>query len=135
MKNLALLPIAFSLAILYATSLPIFAQSKRYPTDLELQILDNKLRSFAASPPKEESRGAYVIDRRDRQSIQQLNSFVKAWSQIEPEAAPFFGNWMGLEETKSIYPSTVKGRVCIVDTFIPPNAQPHLRTTSLGPQK
>ena len=121
MKSLAPLTIAISLAILSATSLPIFAQAQRYPTDIELQELNNQLRSFAASPPSDESRGFYIRDRRDRQSIQQLNSFVKAWSQIEPEAAPFFGNWTGLEETKSIYPSTVKGRVCIVDTFIPPN--------------
>lgn len=120
MKSLASLTIAISLAILSATSLPIFAQTKRYPTDIELQELNKQFRRFAASPPRDEYRGAYTRDRRDRESIQQLNFFVKAWSQIEPQAAPFFGYWAGLEETKSIYPSTVKGRVCIIDTFYPP---------------
>lgn len=64
-------------------------------------------------------RGLYSTDRRERTQIQQLTSFVKAWSQIDPATAPFLGQWSALEETKSIYPSSVKGRVCIIDGFIP----------------
>lgn len=78
MKSLAPLTIAINLAILDSTSLPIFAQAQRYPTDIELQKLNNQLRSLATSPPSHESRGFYIRDRRDIQSIQQLNSLVKA---------------------------------------------------------
>jgi hypothetical protein len=118
MKGRSPLTITLSLAILAATSLPIVAQSVRFPTDTELQELIEKFRRFAASPPGG-GRGLYSTDRRDRVQIQQLTSFVKAWSQIDTAAAPFLGQWTALEETKSIYPSNFKGRVCIIDGFIP----------------
>lgn len=117
MKKRSPLTITISLAILAATSLPIFAQSVRFPTDAELQQLIKKFRSFAASPPGD-NRGLYKTDRRSRVQVQQLTSFVKAWSQIDPTTAPFLGTWIALEERKSIYPSSVKGRVCIIDIFI-----------------
>ncbi|MCC3600065.1 MULTISPECIES: hypothetical protein [unclassified Microcoleus] len=118
MKLRSPLTITLSLAILAATSLPIIAQAVRFPTDAELQQLIEKFRRFAASPPGG-GRGLYSTDRRDRIQIQQLTSFVKAWSQIDPATAPFLGKWTAWEETKSIYPSNLKGRVCIIDGFIP----------------
>ena len=105
-------------AILAATSLPIVAQSVRLPTDAEMQELIKKFRIFTASPP-DSNRGYYRNDRRDRAQIQQITSFVKARSQIDPETAPFLGTWTAIEESKSIYPSNIKGRVCIIDSFIP----------------
>lgn len=118
MKSRSQIAITISLAILAAASLPIVAQSARLPTDAEMQELINKFRSFAASPPTE-SRGIYSKDRRDRAQIQQITSFVKAWSQIHPETAPFLGRWTAIEESKSIYPSKNKSLVCIIDAFIP----------------
>lgn len=118
MKGRMLLTITLNLAIWAAISLPIFAQSARLPTDAEMQKLINKFRIFAASPP-DYNRGIYTKDRRDRTQIQQLTSFVKAWFQIEPATAAFLGEWTAWEETKSIYPSNVKNRVCIIDSFIP----------------
>lgn len=118
MKARSPITITISLAILAATSLPIIAQSVRFPTDAELQELIEKFRRFAASPPGG-GRGLYSTARRERTQIQQLTSFVKAWSQIDPATAPFLGTWTAWEETKSIYPSSVKGRVCIIDGFIP----------------
>ncbi|MGL5061998.1 MAG: hypothetical protein ACRC62_18660 [Microcoleus sp.] len=112
MKGRSLLTITLSLAILSATSLPIVAQSSRLPTDAEMQELIKKFRHFAANPPNE-NREMYIKDRRDRTQIQQITSFVKARSQIDPTTAPFLGQWVAYEETKSIYPSNIKDRVCI----------------------
>ncbi|MEZ2224724.1 MAG: hypothetical protein ACBR50_00400 [Microcoleus sp.] len=53
MKARSPITITISLAILAATSLPIIAQSVRFPTDAELQELIEKFRRFAASPPVE----------------------------------------------------------------------------------
>ncbi|MCU0545562.1 MAG: hypothetical protein MUE44_25895 [Oscillatoriaceae cyanobacterium Prado104] len=118
MKSRSPLTLTISLAILAATALPSVAQSARLPTDAEMQELIKQLRSFAGSTPGD-ARRIYSKDRRTRTQIQQITSFVKAWSQIQPETAPFLGEWTAIEESKSIYPSNIKGRVCIIDTFIP----------------
>jgi len=48
-----------------------------------------------------------------------LKAFVRAWLPVNPDVAPFLGQWTALEETQNIYPSTLKGKVCIIETFIP----------------
>ncbi|MEG4087942.1 hypothetical protein [Microcoleus sp. Pol12B4] len=120
MKALSPLTITISLGILAAVSLPIIAQqSQRYPTENELQQLMKGFRNFVASPP-EGSRGFYLRDPRNAAQSQDLKAFVRAWLPVNPDIAPFIGQWTALEETTSIYPSSIRGRACIVETFIPP---------------
>jgi hypothetical protein len=120
MKGRAPLIITISLGILAAVSLPIIAQqSKRYPTENELQQLMNGFRNFVASPP-EGSRGFYLRDPRNAAQSRDLEAFARAWLPVNPDIAPFIGQWTALEETTSIYPSSIRGRACIVETFIPP---------------
>ena len=119
LKGRAPLTIAISLGILAAVSLPIIAQqSKRYPTENELQQLMNRFRNFVASPP-EGYRGFYLRDPRNAAQSQDLKAFVRAWLPVNPDIAPFLGQWTAVEETTSIYPSSIRGRACIVETFIP----------------
>lgn len=118
MKSRSPLTITISLVILAATSLPVIAQSSRLPTDAEMQELIKKFRRFAANPPND-YREMYIKDRRDRAQIQQRTSFIKGRTQIDPTTAPFLGQWTAIEEAKNIYPSNIKGRVCIIDSFIP----------------
>lgn len=106
--------------IILAFCLPIIAQqSKRYPTENELQQLMNRFRNFVASPSPG-NRDFYIRDRRNETETQKLKGFVRAWLPVNPDVAPFLGQWTALEETKNIYPSTLKGKVCIIQTFIPP---------------
>ena len=105
--------------IVLACCLPIIAQqSKRYPTENELQQLMNRFRSFVTSPPPG-NRDFYLRDSRNETETQKLKAFVRAWLPVNPDVAPFLGQWTALEETLDIYPSTIKGRVCILETFIP----------------
>ncbi|WP_333484436.1 hypothetical protein [Microcoleus sp. K1-B6] len=106
--------------IIVASCLPIIAQqSRRYPTENELQQLMNRFRNFVASPPPV-YRDLYIRDRRNETEIQKLKAFVRAWLPVNPDVAPFIGQWTAPEETQNIYPSTLKGKVCIIQTFIPP---------------
>ncbi|MCU0547473.1 MAG: hypothetical protein MUE44_35820 [Oscillatoriaceae cyanobacterium Prado104] len=120
MKKRSPLTITISLAILATTSLPIVAQqSKRYPTENQLQQLMNQFRNFVASPP-EGSRGFYLRDPRNAAQSRDLKAFVRAWLPVNPDITPFIGQWTALEETTNIYPSSIRGRACIIETFIPP---------------
>jgi len=106
--------------IILGSCLPIIAQqSKRYPTENELQQLMNRFRNFVASPSPG-NRDLYIRDIRNETETQKLQAFVRAWLPVNPDVAPFLGQWTALEETKNIYPSTLKGKVCIIQTFIPP---------------
>ena len=106
--------------IILASCLPIIAQqSRRYPTENELQQLMNQFRNFVASPSPG-NRDLYIRDRRNETETQKLKAFVRAWLPVNPDVAPFLGQWTALEETINIYPSTLKGKVCIIQTFIPP---------------
>ncbi len=120
MKARSPLTITISLGILAAVSLPIIAQqSKRYPTEDELQQLMNGFRNFVASPP-EGSRGFYLRDPRNAAQSRDLKAFVRAWLPVNPDITPFIGQWTALEETTNIYPSSIRGRACIIETFVPP---------------
>jgi hypothetical protein len=104
--------------IILGSCLPIIAQqSKRYPTENELQQLMNRFRNFVASPSPG-NRDLYIRDRRNETETQKLKAFVRAWLPVNPDVAPFLGQWTALEETKNIYPSSLKGKVCIIQTFI-----------------
>ena len=105
--------------IIFGCCLPIIAQqSKRYPTENELQQLMKQFLSFVASPSPG-NRDFYIRDRRNENETQKLKAFVRAWLPVNPDVAPFLGQWTALEETQNIYPSTIKGKVCIIETFIP----------------
>jgi len=104
--------------IILGSCLPIIAQQpERYPTENELQQLMNRFRNFVASPSPG-NRDLYIRDRRNETETQKLKAFVRAWLPVNPDVAPFLGQWTALEETKNIYPSSLKGKVCIIQTFI-----------------
>lgn len=122
MRKRGLVALMVNLIIL-GCCLPIIAQqSKRYPTENELQQLMNRFRNFVASPSIRSRAGYrdfYIQDRRNENETQKLKAFVRAWLPVNPDVAPFIGQWTALEETQNIYPSTIKGKVCIIETFIP----------------
>jgi len=116
MKGRSILGLVVSLAVLGAGSLPVLAQSQRYPTATQLQRLRQQFRQSIRSIQNDQVGANYIQDRRTQAQRQNRESFVRAWSNIEPEAATFFGSWSGYEEIRHIYPSNIRGRVCIVTT-------------------
>jgi hypothetical protein len=107
MKKRALISLIMSFAIVATGSLSVFANSDRYPTDAELKKLRMEL--------EKQIDFLRQIIRKDSSEISQLKTFRAAWSKVDPDVALFMGAYRALEEEKFIYPSSTKGRVCIME--------------------
>ncbi|MGA7932273.1 MAG: hypothetical protein WCA35_01715, partial [Kovacikia sp.] len=105
------------LSLLAGFSQSAFAQLQRYLTDRELQSLSQEFKRKL--PTLKNDRTGTYRDRRTPAHRKQIQTFVQAWARVDPAIAPFLGGWTAIEESKLIYPSRTKGKVCIIDTFIP----------------
>lgn len=104
-----------SLTIITIGSLSVYAQSQRYPTNAEIQQIIREFQKRASSPPlARECCGGTERDTRTTAQRQPLESFVKAWSQAAPTVAPFLGWWVNNDGEIGVYPSNVRGRVCVI---------------------
>jgi hypothetical protein len=113
----SLLSFGLVLASFAVTPLATLAQgSGKFPTSAEMQRLRQDFQRVIRSHQSNPQSRVYIQDRRSQSEKQSRESFVRAWSQTEPQLAPFLGNWSGYEENIEIYPSRTKGRVCIVTT-------------------
>ena len=102
--------LGFSLITLGVNELSVLAQT-RQPTNAEIKRLRQELQQQISNV------GAGSLqDRRTQVEKKTRESFVRAWSKTEPELAPFFGRWVGYENSSHIYPSNSKGRVCVFET-------------------
>jgi hypothetical protein len=108
MKERSVIGLMVSLTIGVTGSSSVLAQSQRYPTNAELRQL---LRTFNTVPS---SVNSGTEDRRTLSEKRSLESFVTSWSMVDPAVAPFLGQWGGIEESISIFPSNIRGRVCII---------------------
>jgi hypothetical protein len=111
--KLRLFILGFSLITLAANELSVLAQT-RQPTNTELRKLRQELQQYIIRLTKNNT--VHLQDRRTQVEKNTRESFVRAWSKTEPELAPFFGRWVGYENSSHIYPSNSKGRVCVVET-------------------
>lgn len=110
MKGRSIVSLIVSFAILATGSLAVFAESLRYPTDVELKRLKIDFENKVKSSPKITTKNTAEID--------QLKTWRSAWSKVDPGVATFLGAYSASEEGKFIYPSNTKGRVCIIDTYL-----------------
>lgn len=94
--------------------LPGFAQPQRYPTDAEIEKLLQVMRQTIPSLMKT----GYYTDRRTPKERQQQQAFVEAWAKVDGAIAPFLGNWAAIEENYTIFPSSRRGEVCIIDSHL-----------------
>ena len=116
MNKRSLLILGFSIITLAANQLSVLAQT-RQPTNAELKRLRQEFQQIINLMQKDKiAYGNYMRDRRTSQEKQARESFINAWSKVEPGLAPFFGGWGGYETARHIYPSNIKGRVCVIKT-------------------
>ena len=87
-----------------------------YPTDAEIQRLESEFQRASRGVT-----GRGYTDRRQSSMVIQINNFVNDWRKVDPSISPFLGNWGGLEEGLRIYPSTSKGKVCVIYSSYGPN--------------
>ncbi|MBD2110236.1 MULTISPECIES: hypothetical protein [Cyanophyceae] len=92
---------------------PAIAQSERYPNATELQQLAEELRRKI---PDLQASGFYS-DRRTFEEWQERSAYAEAWADVDPAIAPFLGEWTAIEESLYIYPSALRGGVCILDIY------------------
>ncbi|MCF4966852.1 hypothetical protein CV014_06845 [Nostoc sp. CMAA1605] len=115
MKMRSLLIIGSSLIILMANHSSVLAQI-RQPTNAELRRLRQEFQQVIKSTINNSVSASYIQDRRTQNEKNNRKSFVNAWSKVEPKLAPFMGVWSGYESSKHIYPSNIRGRVCVIWT-------------------
>ncbi len=122
MKGNSLFSLTIGLTIITLGNLAAFAQSQRYPTNAEIQRIIREFQKRASSPPySRECCGGTEADTRTAAQRQQLESFVKARSQIDPTVAPFLGWWVNNDGHIGVYPSNVRGRACVIRAFPGPS--------------
>ncbi|MBE9257510.1 MULTISPECIES: hypothetical protein [Dolichospermum] len=107
--------LGFSLITLGVNELSVLAQT-RQPTNAEIKRLRQELQQQISRTKNNNVGASYLQDRRTQVEKKTRESFVRAWSKTEPELAPFFGRWVGYENSSHIYPSNSKGRVCVFET-------------------
>jgi hypothetical protein len=113
MRSLFILGLSF--ISLITNQLSVLAQT-RQPTNAELTKLRQEFQQFIRSTKNNNVGAGYIQDRRTQNEKNTRESFVNAWSKVEPNLAPFMGLWYGYEDIRHIYPSNIKGRVCVVST-------------------
>ncbi|MGK7927843.1 MAG: hypothetical protein AB4290_21835 [Spirulina sp.] len=105
---------AFSASLLVFLLTPIIEASDRYPTEREMEQLRSQL-SRRIQELRSGEFSIYLDDYRTDEERQEYQAFVNAWSKVDPAIAPFLGMWMGYEHILSIYPTSIQGKVCIVE--------------------
>jgi hypothetical protein len=108
LKNFATVLLIVILTVI-DLGLPAWAQmqSERYPTDAELQ---KAIEKFRLDIPTFQRSSQFTTGPR----IPALEFFITAWLPVDPAVAPFIGTWAGQEYDWSIYPSNIRGRVCVL---------------------
>ncbi|MEA5488995.1 MULTISPECIES: hypothetical protein [Pseudanabaena] len=89
----------------------IASNTDRYPTTEEVRRLAQEFERNVI-PSVQRSR-QFGLGERSRQ----LDAFVRDWSKVDPEVAPFLGSWNKTVSDFMIYPSSSKGRACVVFTL------------------
>lgn len=115
MKGRSIPSLILSCVVFATGSLSVVAQSQRYPTDAEIDEIIREFQNRASSQPySRECCGGWEPDKRTTSQKQPRESFVRAWSQVDPTVAHFLGWWVNNDGEIAVYPSTVRGRVCVI---------------------
>jgi hypothetical protein len=113
----SLLMLGLSLVSLGVNQLSVLAQTQRYPTNAEIAKLREELSQHINKLKQDNSGSNYLQDSRNTREKQAIQLLLKNWSKLQPETAPFLGSWTGYEDNIHIYPSKIKGKVCIINSW------------------
>ncbi|RZM82404.1 hypothetical protein [Leptolyngbya iicbica] len=100
--------------LLLGAGLPAIAQSERWPTEVEQQQLQQIMRQRLPDLATSE----FYPDRRTLAERWIVAEFARAWAAVDPAVAPYLGEWVAIEESLYIYPSSTPGQVCILDIYL-----------------
>ncbi|MEL6382316.1 MAG: hypothetical protein AAFQ89_07560 [Cyanobacteria bacterium J06626_18] len=101
----------FSFIVVLIAAFPVSAQSEHYPTEAEIDALIEQMRQDL---PEMMEMG-YHLDRRTAEERQARDAFADAWSEVDPDIAPFLGEWFALDEGMVVFPTANTGEVCIIE--------------------
>ncbi|MBD0306592.1 MAG: hypothetical protein ICV80_00135 [Microcoleus sp. T1-bin1] len=104
------------LTILGGSSVPVLAGYDRYPTNAEVQQLRQEFHQKTVPKTRQlikEGR-EFGQDERTASDLENRAYFIKAWSRVDPDIAPFLGEWGGQDNWLLIFPSNVRGRTCVI---------------------
>jgi hypothetical protein len=124
MKERLILSLMVCLGVLGTSLLPTLAQSRsrRYPTNAEIQRIIREFQQLASSRPiASECCGGWEQDDRTAAQKRSLESFVRAWSRVNPDVTTFLGKWVNNDGEILVYPSNRRGRVCVIVAFPGPS--------------
>lgn len=124
LKKRSIFSLMVSLGVLGASLLPTLAQSssQRYPTNAEIQRIIREFQQRASSRPfTGECCGGWEQDDYTAAQKQSLESFVRAWSRVNPDVTTFLGRWVNNDAEILVYPSNRRGRVCVIVAFPGPS--------------
>jgi len=123
MKSRNLLSLGLGIAIVSVLCKPTVAESERHPGNLpnypspeqiKATIAEARRRNRECQTP---SRPSLCPRNPDAPAPKDGGAFRAAWMKADPQVAKFLGRWYeDLEYQIAVYPSTVKGQVCIITT-------------------
>lgn len=118
MKGRSIPSLMVCLGVFGVSLLPALAQStsQRYTTNTEIQRIIREFRQQASTPLPEGSiccRGSEK-DPRSPATRRLRDSFVRAWSRVNPDVTPFLGMWVSNNASVTVYPSNIRGRACVI---------------------
>jgi len=125
--------LSFAIALMAGNLAGAIAQnsrSDRHLSDQEIQSLINSVQLSRVVNRVTDRVG--LDDKRSQFEINSIDQFVSAWQKDAPSIAPFLGNWRAYEESLEIYPSTLRGQVCIVREYFAGSREGTKRLLNVG---
>jgi hypothetical protein len=104
-------------------------RSDRHLSEQEIQSLINSIQLSRAV----NNVTTHVLDdKRSQFEINSMNQFVRAWQKVDTSIAPFLGNWIAYPESLELYPSIVRGQVCVVREYFAGSREGTKRLLNVG---
>jgi len=132
-KKVLLVSLSFATVLVSGNWSGAIAQnlrSDRHLSEQEIQSLINSVQLSRVVNRVTDRVG--LDDKRSQLEINSINQFVRAWQKADPSIAPFLGNWSAYEESLELYPSIVRGQVCVVREYFAGSREGTKRLLNVG---
>jgi len=106
------------------------SRSDRHLSEQEIQSLINSVQLSRVVNRVTDRVG--LDDKRSQFEINSINQFVSAWQRVDPSIAPFLGNWSAYQENLELYPSIIRGQVCVIREYFAGSREGTKRLLNVG---